>query len=72
MLAIVRPSGAGKITLVDVLLGVLEPDSGFVHISGVTPTEAISKWPGAIAYVPQDVLVTNGTIRENVALGLST
>jgi ABC-type multidrug transport system fused ATPase/permease subunit len=69
IIAIVGPSGAGKTTLVDVLLGVLEPDSGSVRISGVTPLEAISKWPGAIAYVPQDVLVTNGTIRENVALG---
>jgi ABC-type multidrug transport system fused ATPase/permease subunit len=69
VIAIVGPSGAGKTTLVDVLLGVLEPDSGTVHISGVTPLEAISKWPGAIAYVPQDVLVANGSIRENVALG---
>lgn len=69
IIAIVGPSGAGKTTLVDVLLGVLEPDSGTVHISGVTPLEAISRWPGAISYVPQDVLVANGTIRENVALG---
>ena len=69
VLAIVGPSGAGKTTLVDVLLGVLEPDTGTVHISGVTPLDAISKWPGAIAYVPQDVLVANGSIRENVALG---
>ena len=69
VIAIVGPSGAGKTSLVDVILGVLEPDSGTVHISGVTPLEAISKWPGAIAYVPQDVLVANGSIRENVALG---
>lgn len=69
VIAIVGPSGAGKTTLVDVILGVLEPDTGFVHISGVTPLEAISRWPGAIAYVPQDVLVANGTIRENIALG---
>ena len=69
VIAIVGSSGAGKTTLVDVLLGVLEPESGSVHISGVTPLEAISKWPGAIAYVPQDVLVANGSIRENVALG---
>jgi ABC-type multidrug transport system fused ATPase/permease subunit len=69
VIAVVGPSGAGKTTLVDVLLGVLEPDSGTVHISGITPLEAITKWPGAIAYVPQDVLVANGSIRENVALG---
>ena len=69
VIAVVGPSGAGKTTFVDALLGVLEPDSGTVSISGVTPIEAISKWPGAIAYVPQDVLVANGSIRENVALG---
>ncbi len=69
MIAIVGPSGAGKTTIVDVLLGVIEPDTGSVHISGMRPLEAISKWPGAIAYVPQDVLVANGSIRENVALG---
>jgi ABC-type multidrug transport system fused ATPase/permease subunit len=69
VIAIVGPSGAGKTTLVDVLLGVLEPENGTVRISGVTPLEAISLWPGAIAYVPQDVLLSNGSIRENVALG---
>jgi ABC-type multidrug transport system fused ATPase/permease subunit len=69
IVAIVGPSGAGKTSLVDALLGVIEPDTGSVLISNISPLEAISKWPGAIAYVPQDVLVINGTIRENVALG---
>jgi ABC-type multidrug transport system fused ATPase/permease subunit len=67
--AIVGPSGAGKTTLIDVLLGVLNPDSGKVLVSGVEPLKAISKWPGAISYVPQDVLISAGTIRENVAYG---
>jgi ABC-type multidrug transport system fused ATPase/permease subunit len=69
IVAIVGPSGAGKTTLVDVLLGVLKPDHGEVRISGVSASEAISKWPGAISYVPQDVLIVDGTIRHNVALG---
>jgi len=67
--AIVGPSGAGKTSVVDVLLGVLNPDSGSVLISGLEPLKTIAKWPGAIAYVPQDVVITSGTIRENVALG---
>lgn len=67
--AIVGSSGAGKTTLVDLILGILDPLSGFVKISGVKPLDAINKWPGAIAYVPQDVMISNGTIRENVALG---
>jgi ABC-type multidrug transport system fused ATPase/permease subunit len=72
VIAIVGPSGAGKTSLVDVLLGILEPDLGWVKISGTSPSEAIARWPGAIAYVPQDVLIINGSIRDNVALGYPT
>ncbi len=67
--AIVGPSGAGKTSLVDILLGILTPDEGTVSISGMPPQIAIPKWPGAISYVPQDVVIAEGTIRENVALG---
>lgn len=68
-LALVGSSGAGKTTLVDILLGVLNPSCGTTLISGLPPSEAVSKWPGAIAYVPQDIFISNGTIRENVSLG---
>lgn len=67
--AFVGPSGAGKTTLIDVLLGVLNPDEGGVLISGLSPLLAVAKWPGAVSYVPQDVVISAGTIRENVALG---
>ena len=67
--AFVGPSGAGKTTIVDVLLGVLNPNIGHVTISGLSPIVAVAKWPGAVSYVPQDVVISNGTIRENVALG---
>ncbi len=67
--AFVGPSGAGKTTIIDVLLGVLSPDSGNVSISGLPPLLAVAKWPGAVSYVPQDVVIAAGTIRENVALG---
>ena len=67
--AVVGPSGAGKTTLVDLLLGVLEPSSGDITISGATPREASSKWPGAIGYVPQNVMIANGSIKQNVGLG---
>jgi ABC-type multidrug transport system fused ATPase/permease subunit len=67
--ALVGPSGAGKTTLIDVLLGVLLPSQGEVLISGLPPHVAVAKWPGAISYVPQDVAIINGTVRENVAQG---
>ncbi len=67
--AIVGPSGAGKTSLVDVLLGVLYESSGTVLISGKPPLETIARWPGAIAYVPQDVAMSSGTIKENITLG---
>jgi ABC-type multidrug transport system fused ATPase/permease subunit len=69
IIALVGPSGAGKTTLVDVLLGILQQDSGTVAISGMEPLLAISNWPGALGYVPQDVVITNGTIRENIGMG---
>lgn len=69
-LALVGPSGAGKTSVVDVILGVLEPDEGYVGVSGVPPERAVSQWPGAVAYVPQEIVLVEGTIRENVTLGL--
>jgi ABC-type multidrug transport system fused ATPase/permease subunit len=68
-IAIVGPSGAGKTTLIDILLGVLPPDEGRVVVSGLPPLGAVAKWPGALSYVPQDVVIANGSVRENVALG---
>lgn len=69
MLAIVGSSGAGKTTLVDIILGVLSPSEGSVLLSGVTPEHALKKFTGKISYVPQDILIVDGTIRENVGLG---
>jgi ABC-type multidrug transport system fused ATPase/permease subunit len=69
LIAIVGPSGAGKTTLVDLILGVLEPDSGEVSISGMKASAVSKTWPGSISYVPQDVMIANGTIRSNITLG---
>lgn len=68
-IAIIGASGAGKSTLIDLLLGLLDPDSGLIKISGLSPREAISVFPGAVAYVPQDIYLHEGSIRENIALG---
>jgi ABC-type multidrug transport system fused ATPase/permease subunit len=55
--------------MIDLLLGVLAPDSGTILISGLPPLLAVAKWPGAVSYVPQDVVIAAGTIRENISLG---
>jgi ABC-type multidrug transport system fused ATPase/permease subunit len=70
-LAIVGPSGAGKTTLTDLLLGVLNPNSGEIRISGELINDVVSKWPGSISYVPQEVAVINGSVRENIILGFA-
>jgi ABC-type multidrug transport system fused ATPase/permease subunit len=67
--AIVGPSGAGKSTLVDLLLGLHHPTSGSVDISGVSAINAIERWPGAVAYVPQEIQLVSGSITENILLG---
>ena len=68
-IAIIGPSGSGKSTLVDLILGVLTPSSGYISIGNNKPLDAIRKWPGAIAYVPQNSFIIQGSIRENITLG---
>lgn len=69
LIAVVGPSGAGKTTLIDLILGVLDPDLGEVSISGMRASAISKTWPGSVSYVPQDVIIANGTIRSNITLG---
>ena len=71
VVALVGPSGAGKTSIIDLMLGIIEPDQGSVTINNLRPLDAISTWPGAIGYLPQDVIISNGTVRENVMLGFA-
>jgi ATP-binding cassette, subfamily B, bacterial PglK len=68
LVSLVGKSGAGKSTLVDIILGVIAPQEGEILISGVSPAVAVQKWPGAIAYVPQDVVIIGNTILQNITL----
>jgi ABC-type multidrug transport system fused ATPase/permease subunit len=72
VVAFVGPSGAGKSTLVDLILGLIKPDSGSILISGLPSNQAIQEFEGHIAYVPQDCLIFEGTLAENVCLGYDT
>ena len=69
--AFVGPSGGGKSTLIDLILGLLAPSAGSIKISGLSPIEVIKKWPGSIGYVPQDVFIQNSTVKENICLGFN-
>lgn len=68
--ALVGPTGGGKSTLVDVMVGLLAPDEGVVSIDGGEPLKAILMRPGSIAYVPQRVALVEGSVRENIAISL--
>ncbi len=67
--AFVGPSGGGKSTLIDLMLGVILPNDGLIEISYNSIIDSIRNWPGAIGYVPQEVFISNASIKENVCLG---
>jgi ATP-binding cassette, subfamily B, bacterial PglK len=69
-IAIVGPTGGGKSTLADVIVGLLTPQRGVVSIDGLTPLDMITTRPGSLAYVPQRVMLIEGTVRDNVCVGL--
>jgi ABC-type multidrug transport system fused ATPase/permease subunit len=71
-LAIVGPSGSGKSTLVDLILGIYVPKKGSISISGLSPADSILKWPGAIGYVPQEVVLMSGSIGANISSGFDS
>jgi len=71
MFALVGPTGSGKSTLVDVLMGLLPPDSGRIVLDDLVMTEASwRQWHRSIAHVPQSIYLTDSTIAQNIALSL--
>lgn len=65
--ALVGRSGAGKTTIADLLLGFLQPTSGEILIDGVKLTrENLAAWRHALGYVPQEPLILNASVRENL------
>jgi len=70
-IGVIGPSGAGKTTLADVVLGLLEPQSGGVWVDGHAITKSnLRAWQRSVGYVPQDIFLTDASLAENIALGL--
>jgi len=67
----IGPTGSGKSTLIDLLLGLYRPTSGRVFIDGKPLTlELIPSWQATIGYVPQEIFLIDDTIARNIALGV--
>jgi ATP-binding cassette subfamily C protein len=71
MLAVVGASGMGKSTFIDLILGVVSPTKGEIKVSNRKPQQAVQIWPGSMAYVPQNISIINGTIKENILIGFT-
>ncbi len=69
-IGVVGQSGAGKTTVIDLLLGLLEPESGGIMVDGLNIRENLRGWQKKIGYVPQKIFIFNDTIRNNIALGI--
>ncbi len=67
----IGPSGAGKTTLVDLILGLLKPSKGSLLYNGEELRGSLSRWQSQIAYLPQQVFLIDNTLRNNVALGIN-
>lgn len=70
-IGIIGPSGSGKSSLADLILGVNRPDEGLVSVGGLPVEDFVATYPGALSYVPQVPAMVPGTVANNVALGKS-
>lgn len=71
VVGLVGASGSGKSTLIDILLGLLTPQDGEIHVDGTKiTTENKRGWQNMLGFVPQSIFLSEGSIAENVAFGL--
>jgi len=70
-IALIGKSGAGKTTLVDVLLGLLIPQTGDITVDNLSVYNSLRSWQNLIGYIPQTIFLTDDTIERNIAFGVS-
>jgi ATP-binding cassette subfamily C protein len=66
----VGSSGAGKTTIVDLILGLLEPDKGEILLDGNDIQQNLSAWQKTLGYIPQSIYLADETLRSNIAFGI--
>ncbi|NMG19089.1 ABC transporter ATP-binding protein [Brasilonema bromeliae] len=69
-IALIGKSGAGKTTLVDVILGLLIPNHGDIRVDGVSIYDNLRSWQNLIGYIPQSIFLMDDTIERNIAFGV--
>lgn len=70
-IALIGASGAGKTTLADIMLGVLEPQTGDVVVDGVSIYNNMDMWHLQLGYIPQTIYLSDDTVKNNVAFGIA-
>ena len=70
IIGIKGPSGAGKTTFINIILGLLKPNNGQVLVDGVDINQNPSSWQKNIGYVPQSIVLIDDTLKNNIALGV--
>lgn len=71
-IALIGASGAGKTTLADVILGLLQPDRGSIEMDGIDVYSIPLQWAHIVGYVPQTAYLIDDTVRNNIAFGIPT
>ncbi len=71
-IAFIGASGAGKTTLSDIILGLLQPSKGTVEMDGIDVYTIPMQWAHVVGYVPQSIFLMDDTIRNNIAFGIAT
>lgn len=68
--AFIGPSGAGKTTMVDIMLGVLKPQKGAVKVDGSNIADCMDAWHKKVGYIPQNIYLMDESLRKNIAFGV--
>jgi ABC-type multidrug transport system fused ATPase/permease subunit len=69
-IGLIGESGIGKTTLINIILGLIQPTSGNIYVDGINIFENIENWQKQISYVPQNIYLADDTIRKNIAFAL--